>query len=93
LEIALIIFSVVLGFGLLIVTPAFLFRPLIIALADRIAGKKAGNADIKELRERVARLEGELMEVRCTVIEMESSQEFTKKLTDESQKPTGTRKE
>lgn len=91
MEIALVIFAFVLGFAVLIVAPAFVFRPLIIALADRIAGKKAGNADIKELKERVARLEGQLMDVRCTVIEMENSQEFTKKLTGENQRPTSSR--
>lgn len=88
MEVALIFLAIVVGFGLLIVTPAFVFRPLVLALADRIAGKKAGNADIRELKERVARLEGELMEVRCTVIEMENTHEFTKKLTDENQRPT-----
>lgn len=89
----LVIFTVL--FGLLVVTPAVLFRPLVIALADRISGKKAGNSDIKELRDRVKRLEGELMEMRCTVIAIESSQEFHLKLTDEKEKPriAGSRKD
>ena len=93
MEVALIFLSIDAGFRSLTVTPAIVFRPLVIALADRIAGKKAGNADIRELKERVARLEGELMEVRCTVIEIENTHEFTKKLTDENQRPTTSRTE
>lgn len=68
---------------LLVLPPVFLFRPLIISISDRIAGKRPGARELSELEKRVAMLEGEINEMRNKYDAIEESQEFSRKLLED----------
>ena len=72
--------SVALIVSILVGLPCVLVCPLLLALADRIAGKKASNKELQDLRSRIIILEDELRSLRVHVIGIESSQEFSNKL-------------
>lgn len=69
-----IIVSIVVGL------PCLLVRPLLVAIADRIAGKKYNSKELAEMKARMANMEQELRALRVQVIGIESSQEFSNKL-------------
>lgn len=69
-------------FAIIFIPPVFLFRPLIVAIANRINGKQVNTEEIKLLRKRVANLEEQLHEMRSRVLSIEDTHEFTKKLED-----------
>lgn len=60
--------------------PCLLVRPLLIAIADRISGKRGSAKEIQEMKNRISSLEQELRSLRVHVIGIESSQEFSNKL-------------
>ncbi len=60
--------------------PCLLVRPLLLAIADRISGKKGSGKEIQEMKNRISSLEQELRSLRVHVIGIESSQEFSNKL-------------
>ena len=72
--------SVALIVSIIVGLPCLLVRPLLLAIADRIAGKKASNKELQDLRSRIIILEDELRSLRVHVIGIESSQEFSNKL-------------
>jgi len=75
-------------FALIFVPPFLLFRPLILSIADRIAGRHKGGAvdEINALKKRLAIVEHELNEYKTRVIAVEETADFSKKLI-EGQKP------
>ena len=63
--------------------PCLLLRPLFLALADRIAGKKTNAKEIQEMKDRIEILERNLRSFSQQVISLESSQEFSSKLLED----------
>ena len=63
--------------------PCLLLRPLFLALADRIAGKKTNAKEIQEMKDRIEILERNLRSFSQQVISLESSQEFSSKLMED----------
>jgi hypothetical protein len=79
----------VLIFAIVVIPPVLLFRPLIVAIANRIAGKQVNTEEIKLLKAKVALLEDQLMEMRSRVLSIEDTTEFSRKmLEDEHSKKT-----
>lgn len=72
--------------AILFIPPVFLFRPLIVAIANRINGKQVNTEELKLLRTRVQNLEDQLHEMRTRVLSIEDTHEFSKKLEDTSSK-------
>lgn len=68
--------------AIIFIPPVFLFRPLIVAIANRINGKQVNTEEIKLLRTRVANLEDQLHEMRSRMLVIEDTHEFTKSLED-----------
>ena len=81
--------------AIVFVPPVLLFRPLVKAIADRIAGKHAGGRtqEITELKQRISILEHELAEYRSRVIAIEETAEFTRKLLEKQNTPAAPAKE
>jgi type III secretory pathway component EscR len=65
---------------IIVALPCLLVRPLLIAIADRIAGKKSNAQEIQEMKNRIETIEHNLRSVTQQVIGLESSQEFSSKL-------------
>lgn len=63
--------------------PCLLVRPLLVAIADRIAGKKSGAKEMQEMKVRIECLEKEMKNLRVHLISVESSQEFSNKLLED----------
>lgn len=63
--------------------PCLLVRPLFVAIADRIAGRKASARELQDLKDRLGSAERELRSLRVQVIELESHQEFASKLLED----------
>jgi hypothetical protein len=72
--------------AILFIPPVFLFRPLIVAIANRINGKQVNTEEIKLLRTRVANLEDQVHEMRSRMLSIEDTHEFSKKLEDTTTK-------
>lgn len=68
---------------IIVALPCLLVRPLFLAIADRIAGKKSNAKEIQEMKARIELLESELRSVRVQVISIESSQDFSNKLLED----------
>ncbi|MBX9689785.1 MAG: hypothetical protein K2X27_23955 [Candidatus Obscuribacterales bacterium] len=68
---------------IIVALPCLLVRPLFLAIADRIAGKKSNAREIQDLKDRIDNLEQSLRSVRVQVISLESSQEFSTKLLED----------
>ncbi len=62
------------------IAPVVLFRPLVVALANRISGKRADAALVKQLQERVSALELELSHFHTRIAAIEEGHDFIKKL-------------
>jgi hypothetical protein len=73
--------------ALIFLPPVVLFRPLVLAIADRISGKKAGGAEVALLRKRVEALEQQLSSLQPRVLHVEEASEFSKKLLEDLKKP------
>jgi hypothetical protein len=69
-------------------SPVFLFRPLVIAIANRIAGKRGDSQDVVLLKKRVESLEQQLAALQHRLITVEDCSEFSKKLLEDMKKPT-----
>ncbi len=84
------VIAIVLGIVALIVLPFVLgvlvFRPLVLSIADRIAGKKTGSQEIKELRQRVHYLEDELSDLRGRLMSIEHSSDFSRQMLEDMHK-------
>lgn len=78
-----IVWSIGLILMICIALPCLLVRPLFLAIADRIAGKKTNAREIQEMKDRLELLESELRNVRVQVIGLESQQEFSSKLLED----------
>jgi hypothetical protein len=68
---------------IIVALPCFILRPLFLAIADRIAGKKSNAKEIQEMKDRIEVLERNLRSVTQQVIGIESSQEFSSKLLED----------
>jgi hypothetical protein len=68
---------------IIVALPCLLVRPLFLAIADRIAGKKGNAKEIEELKTKVQLLESEVRAMRVQVIGLESNQEFSTKLLED----------
>jgi hypothetical protein len=73
--------------AIVFIPPVFLFRPLIVAIANRINGKQVNTEELKLLRTRVQNLEDQLHDMRHRVLSIEDTNEFSKKLEDSTSKP------
>jgi hypothetical protein len=77
------------GIVALIVLPFILavlvFRPLINSIADRIAGRKSGTKEIKDLKQKVLMLQDELADLRGKVMVMEDDYHFAQKMLEDLQ--------
>src|SRR5579885_2198390 len=84
------VIAIVLGIVALIVLPFVLgvlvFRPLVLSIADRIAGKKTGSQEIKELRQRVHYLEDELSDLRGRLMSIEHTSDFSRQMLEDMHK-------
>lgn len=78
-----VVWSIGLIMMIIVALPCLLVRPLFLAIADRIAGKKSNTREIEEMKSRIAALEHELRSVRVQVISIESNQEFSNKLLED----------
>jgi hypothetical protein len=72
--------------AIVFIPPVFLFRPLIVALANRINGKLVNTEEIKLLRTRVTNLEEQLHEMRSRVLSIEDTHDFSSKILEDSTK-------
>ncbi len=68
---------------IIVALPCLLVRPLFLAIADKIAGKKGNAQEIEDMKNRIMVLENELRSVRVQVIHIESTQEFSTKLLED----------
>lgn len=75
--------------ALVFVPPFLLFRPLVLAIADRVRGKHAGGnaSEIQSLKQRLAIVEQELHDYRTRIIACEETAEFTKHLLEKKENP------
>jgi hypothetical protein len=72
--------------ALIFLPPMLLFRPLVNAIANRIAGKSADAEEVKLLRKRVDTLEQALSNMQHRLISVEDHGEFSKKLLEDAAK-------
>lgn len=81
---------IVIGVVFLIVLPfvlvPLLFRPLVISIADRIAGKRTGSQELKELRQKVLNLEDELSDLKGRLMSIEHSHDFSNQMIEDMHK-------
>ncbi len=68
---------------IIVALPCLLVRPLFLAIADRIAGKKSNAREIQEMKDRIEKLERDLKNLNTQVIGIESSQDFSNKLLED----------
>jgi len=78
-----IVWSIGLIVMIVVALPCLLLRPLFLAIADRIAGRKSSAKELQELKDRILALENNLRSVSHQVITLESSQEFSNKLLED----------
>lgn len=71
---------IVLIFMIVFIPPFLLLRPLVAALANRIAGKRNDAGDVKELKNRVALLEKDLSSLQQRFLHIEERSDFEHKL-------------
>jgi hypothetical protein len=84
-----VVWSVGIIMMIIVALPCLLVRPLFLAIADRIAGKKSNAREIQEMKERINSLEDELRHMRVQVISIESNQEFSTKLLEDLKEKSG----
>jgi hypothetical protein len=73
---------------IIFVPPVFLFRPLVLAIADRIAGKRADSGEVKMLKQKIEGLEAQVAVLQHRIVVVEDSSEFSKRLLEDiSKKP------
>ena len=68
---------------IIVALPCLLVRPLLLAIADRIAGKKSSARELDEMKTRIYALESEIRTMRVQMIGIESHQEFSNKLLED----------
>ena len=78
--------------ALIFLPPMLLFRPLVNAIANRIAGKSADAQEVKRLQQKVASLEQELANMQHRIIVVEDASEFARKLLEDSSKSNAAEK-
>jgi hypothetical protein len=71
--------------AIIVIPTVMLWRPLIVAIANRIAGKQVNTEEIKLLKTKVALLEEQLMEMRSRVLSIEDTTEFSRKMLEDEQ--------
>lgn len=74
---------VVLVISIVLLSPVLLFRPLILAIANRISGKQVNTDDVKMLKAKVALLEEQVHEMRTRMLSIEDSHDFSKKILED----------
>lgn len=83
-----VVWSVGIIMMIIVALPCLLVRPLFLAIADRIAGKKTNAREIEELKNKIQLLESEVRQMRVQVIGLESHQEFSDKLLEDMKAKT-----
>lgn len=78
-----VVWSVGIIMMIIVALPCLLVRPLFLAIADRIAGRKGSAKEIEDLKTKVQLLESEVRAMRVQVIGLESNQEFSTKLLED----------
>ncbi len=81
---------VVLGIAGLMVLPfvlaVLMFRPLVISIADRIAGRKVANNELKEIKQKLLLLQDEVADLRGKLLVLEDEYEFSQRLLSDIEK-------
>ncbi len=73
----------VLIIAIIFIPPVLLFRPLVVAISNRIAGKSVNSEEVKLLKKKVSVLEDQLMEMRGRMIVMEDTHDFSSKMIED----------
>lgn len=73
----------VLVIAIIFIPPVLLFRPLIVAISNRIAGKSVNSEEVKLLKKKVLLLEDQLMEMKGRMIAIEDTHDFSKKMIED----------
>lgn len=81
MDVAVIVVVVIVAIVLL--SPVLLFRPLILAISNRISGKQVNTDDVKMLKAKVALLEDQVHEMRTRMLSIEDSHDFSKKMLED----------
>lgn len=84
-----VVWSIGIIIMIVVALPCLLLRPLFLALADRIAGKKSNAREIQEMKDKIASLEDQVRHMRVQVISIESNQEFSTKLLEDLKEKSG----
>ena len=79
----LVAITAIIIFAIVFISPVVLFMPLVVAIANRIAGKQGNAKEIQDLRNRVAKLEGEVSHVTTRLLLIEDTHHFDKKLVED----------
>jgi hypothetical protein len=74
---------VVVIIAIVLLSPVLLFRPLILAISNRISGKQVNTDDVKMLKAKVALLEDQVHEMRTRMLSIEDSHDFSKKILED----------
>lgn len=82
-------FAIALISAIMVIPPVLLFRPLVIALANRINGKQVNVEELKLLKTKVTLLEQQVMEMRGRMVSIEDSHEFSNKILEDVSKRSG----
>lgn len=72
--------------ALIFLPPVFLFRPLVLAIANRIAGKGGDGEEIKLLKKRIDTLEQQVGHMQHRVSAVEDSSDFSKRMLEDMSK-------
>jgi hypothetical protein len=70
--------------AIVVVGPVFLLRPLVVAIANRISGKRSDSDEVKALRAQVATLNQQVAALQSRMLAAEEQHEFTRKLLEDS---------
>ena len=79
-------FWIVLALAIIFITPVLMFRPLIVAIANRIAGRQVNTEEVKLLKAKVNNLEDQLMEMRGRMLAIEDTHDFSRKILEDASK-------
>lgn len=66
------------------------FKPLILSIADRIAGRKTGSQELRDLKQKVLILENELDDLKSKLLSLEYSHDFSNQILEDIHKKSTT---
>lgn len=69
--------------AIIFLAPVLLFRPLVLAISNRINGKQVDTEEVKLLRKKVEILEHHVMQMQGRVVAIEDKEEFSRKMIED----------